>query len=176
MREIILNLAISLDGYIADESGKFEWIVGHGDSSLNSEEQFDFSKFVDSLDTIVMGSGAYEDTPDESIKSFSDKKLIIASSKKFEIPANAEIVNGDVCGRVLEIREEKGKDIWLFGGGIAIDPFIKANVIDKYIVGIIPTILGSGKRLFLDNNPTTLLHLEKTYIADGILILVYRKR
>ena len=35
--KIILNLAISLDGYIADENGGFDWIIGDGNTYLNTE-------------------------------------------------------------------------------------------------------------------------------------------
>ncbi len=44
MRKIILNLAMSVDGYIADEKGGFDWILGQGDKSADSKEQFDFQK------------------------------------------------------------------------------------------------------------------------------------
>lgn len=176
MRKIILNLAISLDGYIADENGGFEWIMGHGDDSLDTEQQFDFPMFLESIDTIVMGSKAFEDTPNESIQSFSDKKLLIASSRKFDIPVNAEIINGDLSSKILKLREKDGKDIWLFGGGVTIDEFIKADIIDEYIIGIIPIILGKGKRLFLENNPTIKLKLQSSSVIDGISMLTYSKR
>lgn len=37
--KIILNLAISLDGYIADENGGYDWIIGDGNSTLNTENK-----------------------------------------------------------------------------------------------------------------------------------------
>ena len=57
-----------------------------------------------------------------------------------------------------------------------IDAFIKADVIDEYIIGIIPTILGSGRKLFLDNNPTVLLKLQKYSVTDGVIVMIYSKR
>lgn len=54
-RKIILNLAISLDGYIASEDGGYDWIVGHGDNTLNTENKFDFDKFLEGIDIVVMG-------------------------------------------------------------------------------------------------------------------------
>ncbi|MEG2786621.1 MAG: dihydrofolate reductase family protein, partial [Romboutsia sp.] len=41
-RKIILNLAISIDGYIASEDGSFDWIVGDGDDTLNTDKKWDF--------------------------------------------------------------------------------------------------------------------------------------
>jgi len=60
MRKIILNLAVSIDGYIADLDGGFGWIQGH-ESDINSEKAFDFDGFLEEIDTIIMGSLAYED-------------------------------------------------------------------------------------------------------------------
>ena len=57
-RDIILNLAISLDGFICDEDGGFDWIGGQGDSRADTAEQFDFDAFLASCDTLVMGRKA----------------------------------------------------------------------------------------------------------------------
>lgn len=54
-KKIILNLAISIDGYIASEDGGFEWIVGDGDKSLDTEKKWDFNGFLDTIDVVVMG-------------------------------------------------------------------------------------------------------------------------
>lgn len=64
----------------------------------------------------------------------------------------------------------------LIGGGILIDSFIKADIIDEFIIGIIPTVLGKGRPLFLGNNPTVKLKLEEYYIDNGVTILCYKKR
>lgn len=60
-------------------------------------------------------------------------------------------------------------------GGL-IDHFVKANVIDEYIVGIIPTIFGKGRPLFLGNNLTIQLYLDKYTVSDGIAVFHYSKR
>lgn len=57
-----------------------------------------------------------------------------------------------------------------------IDPFIKDDIIDEYIIGIIPTILGKGRRLFLGNNPKIDLKLQEYSVEDGIVIMRYSKR
>lgn len=64
----------------------------------------------------------------------------------------------------------------LFGGGGLVDNFIKANIIDEFIVGIIPIILGKERPLFLENNPTIKLHLDEIFVENGITILKYTKR
>lgn len=72
-------------------------------------------------------------------------------------------------------KRKKGKDIFLFGGGGLADNFIKSNIIDEYIIGIIPTILGKGRPLFLENNPKIDLHLDQYIMDKGVVILRYSK-
>lgn len=77
---------------------------------------------------------------------------------------------------ILEEKKGEGKDIFLFGGGKLVDSFIKADIIDEYIIGIIPTILGKGRPLFLGNNPKIDLKLDKYAVDNGIVICRYSKR
>lgn len=171
-RKIILNLAISLDGFIASEDGTYEWIVGDGDHKLNTGKH-DFNKFLDGVDTVVMGKNCYDQNMHLEYKN---KKVYIATSQKLQDKENIHFINGDICKVILEEKKKAGKDIYLFGGGVLVDHFIKADIIDEYIIGIIPIILGKGRPLFLQNNPTVKLHLDEYLIEDGITILKYSKR
>ncbi|MBI9013954.1 MAG: dihydrofolate reductase family protein [Clostridiales bacterium] len=173
MRKIIMNLAMSLDGYIASETGTFDWIVGDGDNTLNTEDSFDFEEFLSSVDTIVMGRKAFEDCP---LELFSKHKVLVATSQLKESYDNVNFINGDLANCLKLEQQKEGKDIYLFGGGGLIDPLIKADIIDEYIIGIIPTILGKGRKLFYDNNPTIKLHLKDYTISGGIVIMTYMKR
>ena len=171
-----MNLAISLDGYISTNEGNFDWITGQGDLSSDTEIQFNFDVFKDSVDTVVMGSKAYEDCVLSGLDTYEGKELIVATSRKFEPCDHVEFVNGDICGRILELRKEEGEDIWLFGGAGLTDSFIKADIVDEYIIGIIPVILGSGRPLFYKDNPTIDLKLTECTVADGVTLLRYSKR
>ena len=53
MRRIILNIASSLDGYIAREDGSIDWLP-------TDEEDFGMKKFMDSIDTVFLGRTTYE--------------------------------------------------------------------------------------------------------------------
>lgn len=176
-RKIILNLAISLDGYISDENGGFDWIVGQGDNSLDTKQQIDFFEFVNTCDIVVMGKKGYDDAPENSLDIYKDKKIyVVTNSKETPRKEYVEFIHGDVVNKILKERENEGKNIFIYGGAQIADLFIKENVIDEYILGIIPTILGSGIRLFLDNNPTIKLDLKEYSFLDGITMLRYSKR
>lgn len=176
-RKIILNLAISLDGYICDEDGGFDWIVGQGDESSNMGSVLDFKEFIDTCDTVVFGRKAYEDNPEEGFDMIKDKRLVVVSNSiKSDSRFNTEFISGDIVNKILEIKREQGKNIWLFGGANLTDIFIKSDIIDEYIIGIIPCILGKGRKLFLDNNPTIKLQVQQCGVTDGIIMIRYSKR
>jgi len=176
-RKIILNLAMSLDGYILDDKGKFDWVKGDGDKSNDTEKQFSFPDFISGLDIMVMGKKSYQDCTTEAMEMFKSTKIYVASSEKLETKYdNIKFIEGDVVSQIVKLKEEDGKNIWLFGGAVLADQFIKADVIDEYIVGIIPIILGSGKPLFLKDNPTIKLHFKECTVQEGVTISRYTKR
>jgi len=172
-RKIILNLAISLDGYIASEDGGYDWIVGDGDDTLNNENKFNFDKFLEGIDIVVMGKNCYDQ---DMHNAYKNKKVYVATSQKIENQGNLHFISGDIGKIIQEEKEKEGKDIYLFGGGGIVDSFIKADIVDEYIIAIIPIILGKGRPLFLENNPTIKLHLDEYYIENGITTLKYTKR
>lgn len=174
MRKIILNLAISLDGYICDENGGFDWIVGHGEN--DGSEPYDFPNFMSRIDTLVMGSVSYEDVILSGLSKFDDKKIIVATHKNMESGDNVEFIKGDIVEQIVKLKEEDGKNIWLFGGAGLTDAFIRANAVDEYVIAIIPTILGNGRRLFKGDYPKLELHLDEYNVNDGITVMSYSRR
>lgn len=176
MRKIILNLAMSLDGYICDNEGGFDWIVGHGEEGNNATEAYDFDKFLEGVDTLVMGSVAYEDVVLSGLTTFDEKNIIVATHRVLESKKNVDFVSGDIGSRILELKKLEGKNIWLFGGAGLTDSFIRENIVDEYVIAIIPTILGKGRSLFKGDYPKIDLYLEEYSINDGVAALTYRKR
>jgi dihydrofolate reductase len=173
MRKIILNLAMSLDGYIADPEGKYDWIQGDGDDSMDTEYSFDFDTFTESIDILVMGRKSYDDI---GVEQYEDKRVIVATSKDREDYDNVEFVNEDIVAHVMQLKEEEGGDIWLFGGSVLTDYFLKADIVDEFIVGIVPIILGGGQPLFFADNPTVELRLDSYTVQEGLPILMYSRR
>ena len=176
MRKIVLNLAVSLDGYICDERGGFDWIKGHEDPQLDTAEKDDFEAFLESIDTIVMGSIAYEDCVLSGLDTFDSKQILVPTSRQLERKENVRFVTGDICEEVLALKEQEGKDIFIFGGAKLADQFVKKDLIDTYVIGIIPTLLGKGRPLFKGRPDEIKLHLKKLTIQDGIVIMTYERR
>ena len=174
-RALILNLAVSLDGFICDEDGGFAWIGGQGDTCAETAEQFDFDGFLASCDTVVMGRKAYDDCF-SSMEDTAEKRFLVASRTPRPAEGNVTFLSGDVVSKVTALKNRPGGDIWLFGGGELAADFIRADAVDRYIVGILPVIRGSGRRLLQEGLPPTELHLDRCTVSDGIPILEYSRR
>ena len=175
-RDIILNLAVSLDGFICDEDGGFAWIGGQGDHRADTAEQFDFNAFLASCDTIVMGRKAYEDCFAYMEAEAAGKQFWVASRTPRAPEGHVSFLSQDVVSEVLALKQRPGGHIWLFGGGELAADFIRADAVDRYIVGILPVIRGRGRRLFREGLPPVQLHLGRCTVADGIPILEYSRR
>lgn len=172
---IILNLAVSLDGFIADEEGGYDWIAGQGDAALDTENQIAFADFLKGIDVVVMGKKSYQQGQDSYVKDYVGKRVYVATHETRRDEGNISFISGDIVETVLKERDA-GRNVYLFGGGILIDPFEKADLIDEYIIGIVPVLLGKGRPLFLGNNPRIPLRLEDYSLQDGIFTLRYGKR
>lgn len=175
-RKIILYIATSLDGYIARNNGAVDWLSGNSaDPNIDSG----FDEFYSSIDTVIMGRTTYEQVINElspDIWVYEGKKCYVATTGRYEFDNRAEYIPGDIIEFIQNIKKQQGKDIWLVGGGKLIDQFIKQNLIDKYVITIIPTILGDGIPLFLGQNPEIKLKLAETKTIDGMVELTYVKR
>ncbi|KDR95991.1 Dihydrofolate reductase [Peptoclostridium litorale DSM 5388] len=175
-RNIILYIAISLDGYIAKNNGAVDWLSGNGEDT-NVDNGYD--DFYNTIDTVVMGRITYEQVVNELSPDtwvYEGKKCYVATRKKYESDKRAEFISDDIVEFIKNLKIQDGKDIWLVGGGKLVDQFIKQNLIDKYIVTIIPTILGDGIPLFLKENPEIKLRLVETKVIDGMVELSYIRK
>lgn len=76
---------------------------------------------------------------------------------------------------MLNYSKNTNENIFLFGGGITIKPFIEEDLIDEYEIGIVPVILGKGRKLFYEMYKKIDLQLTDVNIEDGITILRYKK-
>jgi dihydrofolate reductase len=175
-RNIILYIATSLDGYIARSNGAVDWLSGSGD---NSDIDNGYDEFYSTIDTVVMGRTTYEQVINElspDIWVYEGKKCYVATTKRCEADNRVEFISEDVTELVKNLKKQQGKDIWLVGGAKLIDQFIKQDLIDKYVITIIPTILGEGISLFMGKNPELKLKLIETKMVDGMVEITYVRR
>lgn len=101
---LILNIAVSLDGYLADKAGGYAWITGHGDAGQNTRAQFCFETFLAGCGTVVMGRNAYDDCGIEHIDGWQEKHFLVASHRPrpADAPPNVEFFCGGLAEKVAE--------------------------------------------------------------------------
>ncbi|MEI4768067.1 dihydrofolate reductase family protein [Psychrobacillus sp. FJAT-51614] len=148
-RNVLFYGAISLDGYIARENHSLDWLIG-----TEGEEDTGFSEFYETVDTILMGRNTYEQILILSPKEFPYKnKNCYVFSRSLSISNNdVKFINEDIIGFTQSLKEQEGKRIWLVGGGEVLQPLLKANIIDEFIIQIAPSIIGRGIPLFVPGN------------------------
>jgi len=171
-----LFIAMSLDGYIADPQGGIGWLEGQapGEDDLASYEEF-----TQEVDTVVMGANTYrqlvtelspEQWPYPAFCTHVITHTPLSSTEQIRFTAE------DPCQLVQRLKCESGKAIWICGGASIVWQLMAADLIDRYYINVIPTILGSGIRLFAPLEKELKLKLIKTKSYNGITDLVYERR
>lgn len=175
-RKVVLYIAQSLDGYIARENGDVDWLIGDGS---DIESDCGYEEFYSEVDTIILGRTTYNQVINElspGIWPYEGKESFVFTSKNIEDNENVKFIKEDICEFIKKLKKSQGKDIWIVGGGVLIDKLVKNNLIDDYIISIIPTILGNGLSLFKGNNPEIKFKLKESKNCNGIIITHYVKR
>jgi dihydrofolate reductase len=172
---ISVRLAMSLDGYIADHDGAFDWIVPVPSPGLDTAHQLPFDDFLDDVDIVVMGRHCYEQGQSEDYVTLG-KRVIVATSDAARRDTSAGIeFCDDVVGEVRGARD-RGQHCFVFGGGLLVHSFVAADAVDMLTVSIVPVLLGGGRSLFPGEHPTINLRLTDYAIAEGKVRLVYCRR
>ena len=89
--------------------------------------------------------------------------------------AKVTVVSEDVEPFVAGLKKQKGKDIWLFGGGVLFRSLLEAGLVDRVEVAIIPVLLGSGIPLLPGLDGVARLKLDdvQRYEKTGTMLLSY---
>ena len=165
MRKIILNIASSIDGFIARENGEIDWLPEITDSS--------FADFLKNVDTVIMGKTTYDQVltfgeyPYKGMKSY-----VFTRNPDQPKDEHVEFVS-DVDKFVKENVSNSGKDIWLVGGAEIISFFLNRGLVNEIVLSIIPVVLGKGVPLFKNIQKETKLELIKTTEYDKLVELHY---
>ncbi|WP_025146714.1 dihydrofolate reductase family protein [Pedobacter jeongneungensis] len=177
MKKVILNLAVTLDGFIEGPNGEIDWCI--------MDDDMNFDAFIESIDTMFYGRVSYdawgnfqpeENTPtaEKSMwKAIHAKNKFIFSSQDRQ-SEKAAFITSDIADKVAAIKKQGGKDIWLYGGAKLIKTFIDLGLIDIYKISVHPTVLGEGKPLFEDLKGRIGLKLTGTRVfRSGVVELTY---
>lgn len=169
MRNIILGLAVSLDSFIEGSNGEYDWCF--------TDQDYGMADFFKRIDTIFVGRKTYEMSlgQEGGIEGFPKMKEYIFSNTLDVVPTGKTLIRGDIEAQVQQIKQEDGKDIWLFGGAELTTVLMNLGLVDELWLSVHPIILGSGKPLFINIKDRTLLtHLETKTYSTGLVSLKYK--
>src|SRR5215207_3291469 len=131
MRKIILQVAVSLDGYIEGPQGEFDWCF--------TDQDYGITAFFNRVDSLFIGRKTYElmlKMGDQEMPGFPSLKQYIFSRTLEHVRPN-EVLVKEVNKEVVEgMKKEPGKDIWLFGGASLTSSLFNLGLVDEIILAV----------------------------------------
>ena len=160
-------IATSLDGFIARKDGALDWLPADG------VEPHGYEEFIATVDALVIGRNTYEIVLGFPAWPYGNKPVIVLSNSMVELKAPA----GAVCDLMLGTPQEivarladRGLKHLYIDGGITIQRFLEAGLIQRLIVTRIPVLLGSGIPLFgSTSRDIRLEHVATRSYAGGLV-------
>ena len=180
--KITIHIVSSLDGIIAKKDNSISWFETSDDYEKGvTITQQDAEKFLKSIDCYVMGSRTYEHAVELS-KSYGwvygDIPTIVLSRRNLPVDRpNIEIYSGDLNQIVNERLKPNYNNIWVVGGAVLANDFIRLKLADEIRLSVMPIILGEGTLLFNHIGQEQTLHLKDvTAYKSGMVELFYEIR
>jgi len=173
LREVVLYIAMSLDGYIADEKDDLGFL-----SVVEMKgEDYGYSDFINTVDTVIMGRKTYQKTLTFGEFPHKTRKCYVVSRSITGKDENVEFYNGDLTVMIKNLKEKNGKNIFIDGGAEVVNQLMKLHLIDKYIISIVPIFIGKGISLFNNGRQEENLKLIRSEtFPSGLVQLWYCKK
>ncbi len=173
MRKLVLQLAVSLDGFIEGPNGEYDWCF--------TDQDYGMKAFFERIDAVFYGRKSYElvqsmeaSAGEGALPGFPKLKEYVFSTTLAGVAPGATLIGRDMEAAVRRIKNEPGRDIWLFGGASLTASLMNMGLVDEIILAVHPIVLGAGKPLFgqLKNRIALTLAGSKTF-STGLIMLTY---
>jgi dihydrofolate reductase len=184
MRKLIVQQWVTVDNVASEEDGGLSFVSGEPFSADdNSAFKASVMGFIDSVDTMILGANTYAQStgywPYAEEQGEYGEKLnsltkFVASSTLDDAPWGgfpAATVTRDPAATIRELKEQRGKDIWLWGSLTLMHSLLETGVVDEVRMLVCPASRGTGTRIFEDRQDLKLL--EATSFENGVALLRY---
>jgi dihydrofolate reductase len=172
-RKVILYIATSLDGYIAkpDDDLSFLSIV------QQDGEDYGYEDFINTVDTVILGRRTYDWVMAQvPVFPHADKNSFVITRTARQAIGNTHFYTGNLKELVLKLKTENGKNIFCDGGAEIANALLKDDLIDEFIISIVPILVGNGIKLFKYGIPELKLALISSKQFEKGLIQLHYKR
>ncbi|MES2523047.1 MAG: dihydrofolate reductase family protein [Gemmatimonadota bacterium] len=185
MRKLILQEWLSLDGFAEDRDGKLDFFPSTDTDQYSDRDQL---RFLDSVDTILLGRRTYELFVDFWPTASAEQEIIadrlnelpkvVFSNTLSEAPWGtwrpAQVVRGDAVREIRRLKADQGKHMVLWGSLSLDQSLMEADLIDEYHLQVCPTLVGEGRRLFPDRDAyARLKRVDMRTYDTGVVLLHY---
>ena len=184
-----INMAMSVDGYIATKDGGVDWLNNQPPPGPD-EGDFGFADFLNSIDVIIMGKNSFNKVVSfgKDMYAYGDKKIVVwtRDPSSVTIPdylqeKNCVTISSLNPKSLLEkLSKDDGCKHAYIDGGITIQKFLEAKLIQHMSITRVPILLGSGIPLFGNNDDDTggqqqlnLTHIETNSYSNGFVTSKY---
>ena len=173
---VTLHVVSSLDGFIAKKDNTVSW-MDSGDFYERGVADDGAEEVIQSIDCYVMGSRTYEHALQLGWP-YGDTPTVVVTGR--ELPSTRESVefySGDLKRLVDEILAPRCGNIWLVGGAMLGQSFLRLGLVDEIRLMIAPVRLGDGLHLFGDSGAEQKWHLKNVVgYKNGFVELSYRRQ
>jgi dihydrofolate reductase len=185
MRKLKLQMQITVDGFVAGPEGQLDWMTFDMDEKLIAF----INHLTDTSDTILLGRKMTEGfikywegvlkNPSSPEYAFARKMVeipkIVFSRRMTRVEGrNVSVEGGPLPQAVGRLKEQKGKDIVVYGGATFVSSLIENGLIDELNLFVNPVAIGKGMRIFSARRPLKLT--ASTAYPCGIVVNTYAPR
>jgi dihydrofolate reductase len=179
MRQVVLQMGVTLDGYVAGRGGAGDWGLPPEHPDVQAWKVASLNK----AGTHIMGRVTYEQMAShwpDATGEYADfmnslPKVVFSRTLPAANWAGSRIARGDLAGEIAALKDEPGGEIMAHGGAAFVQALSRLSLINEYRLVILPVALGGGLPLFKDlAEPLRLDLAGATTFPDGTAIHVYR--
>lgn len=179
MRKVIVQVSVSVDGFVAPAKGTPD----HRGVPEDPECKQIKLDWIWQAGTHAMGRITYEemaahwpDSTDDYAAPMNElPKVVFSKTLQSADWNNSRIVRGDVAEEIAALRAEPGGDIIAYGGAKFVQALSRAGLVDEYRLVINPVALGDGLPLFKDlPRPVSLELVKARTFPNGAALHIYR--
>ena len=179
MRRVVIWNLMSLDGYFEGpkpwEIDWFEYVWGPELERFSLEQAKEVGTLLFGRKTYE-GMAAFWSTATGEIADFMNNvpKVVFSNTLETATWNNTRLVKGRAEDEVVRLKQERGKDLFIFGSADLVDSLTRQGLIDEYRIGLNPLVLGAGNPLFKTNEERVRLKLlEARPMQSGAVLLRY---